>query len=439
MDSGAEKRIGEFLRHLRQSRGWTLEHTAQSAGVTRVTLNRWETGRHEPRLTELEAVLAALNATPGQQRQAIARMEAPRARVQVQREIARVGEHTGIGPMPGGGDLLRTLRLRRGLSLDEAAHALGITTRTLRLWEQGEIVPPPTRRDALLTLLHACPEERRALADGAVFLHPPLREAAADPQALRAVCQPWFWPDFHRTYYRGPYPATELTYLTLAAQAWPMAQRSAAGRELLAEIYTNYADYLVYARRDVEAGRYAERALDIMPYSPSPQPFMMHAALVSSQASAYRGGKRGVRQALEIVHLWRPVTRHPTFEAWLVACQAEFLALAGAAEAALTASRESARLAEAWENGRDLPYRTRDRAEILLDAGRTAEALAILAALRSGDPVFDAGIQLKRVAAWLTLNERQEAHQELLTANVFVAAHHLAHLQREVEILARRL
>ena len=110
-----------------------MEHTAQMAQITRATLNRWETGRHEPRLTELEAVLAALNATPGQKRQAIARINAPRARTQIQREIARVGEHTGIGAVPNGGDLLRTLRMRRGLTLDSAAGSLGVTTRTLRL------------------------------------------------------------------------------------------------------------------------------------------------------------------------------------------------------------------------------------------------------------------------------------------------------------------
>ena len=184
------------------------------------------------------------------------------------------------------------------------------------------------------------------------------------------MCQPWFWPDFHITNYRGPLPATELAYLTLAASAWRMARRNVEGRRLLAEIYTNYADYLIYTVRYAEAGRYVERALEIAPYEQNPPPFVMHAALVASQASAYGSGKRGALRALEIIRLWRPVTRHPTFEAWMLACQAEVYTLVAAPETALAASEESYQLAEAWENPVDLPYRNRDRADILAQVGR---------------------------------------------------------------------
>src|SRR5437016_2875076 len=135
MSGLATYNLGEFLRSLRKEEGLTLEQAARAAGIGRVTLNRWETGVHQPRLPELEALLGALRADPQRKRQALALMDAPRARKRTRALIAQIGERAGIGPMPNGGDLLRAMRMRRGLSREAAAERIGVSTRTLRRWE----------------------------------------------------------------------------------------------------------------------------------------------------------------------------------------------------------------------------------------------------------------------------------------------------------------
>src|SRR5438128_27725 len=130
---------GRFLRQLRKAQKLTLEEAAQKAGVGRVTLNRWETGAQKPRVKELESLLSALAASPTQRRKALALEE---RLPQVERvAVIRAAEQQGLGPMPHRGDLLRAMRLRRGLSLEAVAERLGVTTRTLRRWESAEVWP----------------------------------------------------------------------------------------------------------------------------------------------------------------------------------------------------------------------------------------------------------------------------------------------------------
>ena len=427
------------LRNLRTGRKISMEAAAGAAGIHRSTLHRWERGEAKPRMPELDALLSALAISAPQKRQAVALLDAPRAKMQARQEIARIGERTGLGPMPSGGDLLRAMRLRRGLPLEMAAQALGVTTRTLRFWEKSEIAPPPERMAALFALLNALPEERQILMSGAFFLHPPLRETAAAPDALRLACQPWFWPDFHTTGHQGPHPAPDLTYLTLAAQAWRLARVSAEGRNLLAEIYGNYADYLNNKGRQIEAEQYAERALEIAPRAAPPLPFVMHAAVNLAQAKAYQSGKAAPRRGLEVVRLWLPVLSHPTFGPWMQACRAIFLARDGQAEAANKASEAAYDAAQDYMDGIDLRYRLRDRVDILLNTGRAAEALSLLAPHPGDAPGLQVDLQLRRVAALAMLNARAEAQSELRNAEAMIAAQGLTGMKEKADLLAQNL
>ncbi len=63
-------------------------------------------------LAELEAVLRALDASPEEWERALALLDAPRAARQVKARIAPLEDD--LGPLPWGGDLLRTMRRRRG-------------------------------------------------------------------------------------------------------------------------------------------------------------------------------------------------------------------------------------------------------------------------------------------------------------------------------------
>ena len=67
-------------------------------------------------------------------------------------------------PAPGFPSRLREIRLRRRLSQWEMARLAGVTDRTLRRWERGEVMPGPAQRVLLWAAL--TPEERRALWEG---------------------------------------------------------------------------------------------------------------------------------------------------------------------------------------------------------------------------------------------------------------------------------
>lgn len=62
-DLGQTNELGGLLRALRTARQMSLGQTAQRAGLSKGTLSNWEAGRFQPRLPELSAVLAALEAS----------------------------------------------------------------------------------------------------------------------------------------------------------------------------------------------------------------------------------------------------------------------------------------------------------------------------------------------------------------------------------------
>src|SRR5207253_2034357 len=61
--------------------------------------------------------------------------------------------------VPASGDLLRAMRVRRGLTLKQLAAAVCKHPSTVARWEQSRIVPPDDVRPALLSALNAMPEE----------------------------------------------------------------------------------------------------------------------------------------------------------------------------------------------------------------------------------------------------------------------------------------
>ncbi len=117
----------------------TMAQTAERAGLHRTTLHRWEKGQAQPRLSELAALLSALEVSEPQKRSALSLMDAPRAARMVWQEVMQIAAQTGVSAMPHGGDLLRAIRMRQGLSLEEAARPVGVTGGTLRRWEKIEV------------------------------------------------------------------------------------------------------------------------------------------------------------------------------------------------------------------------------------------------------------------------------------------------------------
>src|SRR5215212_913798 len=169
--------VGDVLRDQRQSRQFSINQLADRAAVAKSTLSRWEAGTFQPRLPELEAVLGALAASPTEREQTLARMRAPRAVAEMRREVAgRAGLTDDVAfLLPAGGDLIRAMRRRRGLSLEEVATRLRVRPSAVSYWEQSKTTPHMERLSALCDLLGAQPEERAVLADGQCFMALPER------------------------------------------------------------------------------------------------------------------------------------------------------------------------------------------------------------------------------------------------------------------------
>lgn len=51
------------IRQARKARNWTQEQLAESIGTTQQTINRWENGYTEPKLSDLRKISSALGIT----------------------------------------------------------------------------------------------------------------------------------------------------------------------------------------------------------------------------------------------------------------------------------------------------------------------------------------------------------------------------------------
>jgi transcriptional regulator with XRE-family HTH domain len=429
--------FGDCLRRLRESRSVSGRRLASQVGLRPATLSDWETGRHQPRLPELEAVLTALGATAAQGREALALLRVPRAARRLRAEPERQGIETVLGPMPGGGDLLRALRHRRGLYLAQAAASLRVSSATLSRWEQGRIAPAPETLERLLTLLNATPQERSALAEGALFLIPPLCETGASVAALEALSSPFLWPNFFVESTRLV-RYKDLVYLSLAAQAWRLAREPRALR-LLSEIQANYANYLASQRRFAEAERRAHYALDLRPDRSAPESFHARAAILAARSSVHRGARPAPGRGIRMLQLWLPITSWPEYRAWMVSEMAEYYALDGDLDCALSLAGDACELARRGASAQEFFMRRLDLIKLLLRANRAAEALRVAQSTEGNDQPFEqAEMGLLCAEALWGLGDRSAVSEWLRRAYDDIDAYDLQPLRARADALAQR-
>ncbi|HZP81470.1 MAG TPA: helix-turn-helix transcriptional regulator [Chthonomonadaceae bacterium] len=425
--------IGAFLKELRQSRRISLKQLAAQTHLAPRTLSYWESNTYQPRLPELEAVLKALGVSGAQREQALALVVAPRAvlRLRAEPRIARLQEQ--IGPLPSGGDLLRAMRHRRRLYLEQVAEALGVSPGTVSRWEQGQVVPPPESLEALLTRLGARPEERAVLMEGHLFLVPPLRAIAISVEALRERFLGFVWS----SYDNRADPLHDLRFLTLAAEAWTFAARSRHGRDLLADIYAHYASYLSDLHRFAEARAYAERALDFLVDKSAPEVFYIRAAIAWANAAVLRGPKPAPQPGLALLNLWQPVTRKSDYRAWMLEDMARYLAMMGEIPEALRLSEKACRVAETHENPDELRLRRLGLAKLHLRAGNVETALTLAPLFPKDGPFRRADVLLLWVEGMLATGDRSSAQDWLQRALADIEAHDLIHLRSRADALTR--
>ncbi|MBV9470546.1 MAG: transcriptional regulator [Abitibacteriaceae bacterium] len=425
--------LGSFLGQLRQSRRLSQAQTARAAGLGRVTLSRWEMGVQQPRTLELESLLDTLTATPQERQQALVLLNTPQARAQLRDTLVREGEQKGIGPMPHGGDLLRAMRLRRGIEQEEIARRLGVTVRTVRRWEKLEVWPPLTQLHALCYALEATPEEMVALTTNDPLPLPDEEAVSLDELRLQGR---------RLNFYTNSWQAQalkELGLLTLETQAWSLASRSAVAQQILAEIYSHHARHLSNHKRFAESGVYAARALELWPKEILPNQIMVEASIVLAQAVAKRGKHLAPQRGLELLNHWQAEARGPEYEAWLLSEVAAYTLEAGNKEKGLYLAQRAKEIAAWSENPHELYNRELDQARLLLRAGQPRRALNLIQRHRPR-PCWDqpARFTLLEVEAYLALEETASAHDRLQQAWQLIEREAMVHLQPQAQALALR-
>lgn len=411
-----------------------MEQAAQQAGIHRATLDRWEKGRTQPRLSELEALLSVLDVNAKQQHQALRLIDAPRAVRQIRQEVTRFAEQTGLAAMPHGGDLLRALRTRLGLSLEEAANRIQISAGTLRRWEKREVWPPLEQLHRLCYALQAQEEEIVALTVGR-FAH---FQGAQENIPLESLHQRF--EDINASRYDlMESQLMELSLLTLEAQLWPHAARSAAGRRLLAEVYTEHSHVLSDQKRHTEMGQYADRALDIAPDKSTRESFWLTAGVFSAAAAFLRGGASGNRRSIERFRQLLPFARTSEQESWILSWLGVLLVADGAQESGLFLFDQACRVAGGSDDPIHRRKRENDKGRMLLDIRRPAEALQIITVEPDDNPYFRTEQLLAQAQAYLEMNNISEAHDYLDQAYREIEAHHLLHFRAQADTLALRL
>ncbi|MCW3097344.1 MAG: hypothetical protein JWL77_2962 [Chthonomonadaceae bacterium] len=409
---------------------------ARQAGLHRATLQRWESGEVQPRLSEMTTLLTALEANETQKHRALEMMEAPRAVRQISQEMTEAAEQRGLPPLPHGGNLLHALRMRRGWSLEEIAARVQVTARTLRRWEKMEVWPSHEQLHQLCYALGVQEEEVVALTVGRFSQKP-----SAGKTSLEAIQERL---DNLRALEEEPggYPLFELEFLYLQADIWPLAMRSAAGKQMLITVSAFHAQSLSGRERLEEAGTVADRTLNLMADRRKPTTSWIYPVMVSARASVYRGEHPAPKRGLERLRPWLGMAQWPEMRAWMLADMAKYLSLSGEPEAALPLVEQACREAEASGREGEVTLRRWDKANLLLQAGRPSEALAILeerTQMEDERPSDRIDVSLLRAEAYARMDSLSVAHEWLQRALTDIDTFHIEYKRPRAERVAKQL
>jgi len=428
--------FGSQLRKLRRERGLTLQQAADAAGVGRVTLNRWETGAQRPRPVEWNALLKALEASPQQKRRLETLLDTAWAHTTRRNALIQFSDHFQLGAIAHGGDLLRAMRLRQNLTLEEAAHRIGVSEWTLRRWEKGTIVPSVTQLHEICFALKAEEEEIIALTCGTLRFSgggahiEPLLSADALDDRLEKTCQ--------RIRY-GEQRLMELEILHLKRQAWELAARKPDTRHLLAKAWHAHGSLYSIHNRYEEAGRLAQEGMELLPEKGFLQSYVLYMAVDRAKGFAFREVRPNLRRGIELLRPWLTINRYPHLVAWIRSEMASMLAHTGDIEAAVTMSKEACALAVGFST-REQTRRADAHAGILLRfANRPEEALKALSPPDKDTPIFHAHKGVLHAEILAALKETSDAQHRLEEAMSLIETHQFTELQPPAEALQQRL
>lgn len=411
---------------MRNARGLSVGALGRASGIDKSAISRWETGRRQPRVNELEAVLAALNATDGERALAFVRIGAPRA-VRTTRQAA---SDMGLFAPPVVGDLLRAMRMRRGWSEQRLAAHLGVDRSAVAHWESGDRRPGTSELHTLCMALDAREQEVLALTEGCasgdirlIRLPPPGAGGLSDYMEL-----------IHAP---SPPGLTDLHYLALEREMWEMAVRTPAARTLLARAYVNHGHQLILEERWASSRVPAARAFAMALKNPSDSITLSRATILSAALAVYGQPTPRPERGIHIIQTfmnWEAAA--PENAAWALSDMAKYLTLAGQAGDATPLAEKAARVARQAVNPTESFLRQCDLAQVLMDSGDTEAAMCVIP--ETGHPVELALVSLLMADACSRVGRIAESHDWLGQALPLIRTHGLKRLVPRAEGLAAR-
>lgn len=432
-----ENELGALLRQLRTNRQYTLSGLAARSGVSKATLQGWEAGLHQPRIPELLTVLDALNASLLHRERAVSLVRAPRAVLGLQ-AILPVGNPVAKpAPPPVAGHLLRSMRRRAGLSLQQVATVLQVRSSTVSRWERSENSPTPERMEQLLAFLDARPEEREVLADGRCLVEP----VPNDPEVSLAALTQQLDSLVERVE-RGDHALLDLEFLRWEAQLWPLARSSPEAEELLAEGWSHRAIWLYWENRLMEAGEYADQVLNLLwgKDRPGARPQAALGRAIHVLGTVIRDGP-GVEaplRALAWLRGWLPMAAGSPWEVALHVDLAEAAVGCGLTDEAQVLATQAMSIAQSQGDLSAYHLAQGAQADVALQRGRPQEALRLLTPDLDSSPVNQAHGALRCARALFAMGDRSTASRWLGRAEQIATTYGLVRIRHEAEQLAEK-
>ena len=261
------------FRQLRKQRDLSILALSKHSGISKTTLDNWQSGRTLPSAPELEMLISVLNLSSPDQRLLRRSIGLPRAIV-----LLPEGERP---PLTGG--LLRAMRLRRGLTQSDVARRLSVRQGTLAKWEKSDDWPEADKLSTLCMVLRASYQEAEAILSG-VFLPLPLPLNATREELEQKV-----WALRDRSLRLPNDPLLDLAFLELESQLW-LGGDHPATQELLWRTWNHHIDYLRIQYRYAESLPYVNALLGI-PFSPINRSGAYLQTAVILKAQALRGAE----------------------------------------------------------------------------------------------------------------------------------------------------
>lgn len=364
--------LGEYLGSLRRSRGVSIRQLASLAGLSPSTLSRWEAERTRPSAYELDALMNALNATASEQYRAWELLDAPRAVRRLRIGAAGAVAQRTTPTIPMSGELLKSMRVRRGWTLEQTALQLHVSPATLCRWERSESWPSTEQLHSLCYTLQAHPAETIALTGGRLMLRCAQKTFPTTLPALKELIN-----DLTQAAVEIDPALEDLYYLSLEIHLWRLLRRNAPVLRLLITTYVRHALALVHRARLIESQTPAYRAIDLMNRSEPIDSYWLSAVHVIAKGAAESGQRPSPVQGVEVLRDWLPVAARLSraYECWFRRDIAEYLSLTRSHVQALEASEYAMCLGQGLDddwNG------LLSHALVLLNVGRPVEALALL-------------------------------------------------------------